>query len=77
MLQCGDRIRGVHRQGGAGLGQLVAIGIEQQGQVQVARHRQAERTLQQDLARGGVEQVGAAHHVGDALVGVVDHHRQL
>jgi hypothetical protein len=33
--------------------------------------------LQQDLARGVVGQVLAAHHVGDALRGVVHHHRQL
>jgi cobalamin biosynthesis protein CbiG len=33
--------------------------------------------LQQDLARRVVGQVLAAHHVGDALRRVVDHHRQL
>ena len=67
----------VHRPGGAGLGQLVAVGVQHQGQVQVARGGQAQRALQQDLARSGVEQVGAADDVGDALVGVIHHHRQL
>ena len=37
----------------------------------------AERTLQQDLARRVVGQVLAAHDVGDALLGIVDHHREL
>ncbi len=45
--------------------------------MQVARGGQAERTLQHDLARRGIEQVGATDDVGDALVGIVDHHRQL
>src|SRR3546814_7812027 len=30
-----------------------------------------------DLPWGRVEQVGSAHDIGDALRGVVDHHRQL
>ena len=35
------------------------------------------RALLQDLARGGIEQVGAADDIGDALSGVVHDHRQL
>jgi len=45
--------------------------------VRVARRRQAQPLLQKDLARCGVEQVGAPHDVRDALVGVVDHDGQL
>jgi hypothetical protein len=45
--------------------------------VQVARRHKTEQALQIDLARRGVEQVGAAHHVGDLLVRVVHHHREL
>jgi len=30
-----------------------------------------------DLPRGRVEQVRAAHHVGDSLRRVIHHHRQL
>lgn len=45
--------------------------------MQVVGRRQAQRALQQNLPRRGIEQVGAAHHVADALRGVVDHHRQL
>ena len=55
----------------------MAVGVQHQRQVQVARGGQAQRALQQDLARSGVEQVGAADDVGDALVGVIHHHRQL
>ena len=44
----------------------------------VARLRcQAERGAQRDLAAGRREQVVAAQHLVDALVGVVHHHRQL
>ena len=59
------------------LDSLLAVGGQHQRRVQVARRRQAERALQQDLARRVVGQVLAAHDVGDALRGVVDHHRQL
>ena len=38
---------------------------------------QAQQALQMDLARGGFEQISAAHHVRDPLIGVIDHHRQL
>ena len=36
-----------------------------------------QQLLQEDLAAGGVQQVGAAHDVGDPLPGVVHHHGQL
>jgi hypothetical protein len=45
--------------------------------VQVGGGGQAQQALEQDLAWCGVQQVGTAHHVGDALVGVVHHHGQL
>ena len=45
--------------------------------MQVGGRGQAQGTLQQDLARGVVGQVFAAHHIGDALVGVVHHHGEL
>jgi hypothetical protein len=45
--------------------------------VEVARLRITEQALQMDLARGRVDQVRAAHHVGDALLRVVHHNRQL
>ena len=43
----------------------------------MARQRQVQQPSQHALARRGTEQVGAAHHVRDALGGVVHHHRQL
>ncbi|MNV57545.1 hypothetical protein D3C71_1498830 [compost metagenome] len=55
----------------------MAVGAEQQRQVQVMRGRYAQCLLQQNLARRGVDQVRAAHHVADALLGVVHDHRQL
>ena len=60
------------------LRQLAAVGIEHQRQVRVAR-RAAVRAaaLQQDLARRRVEQVGAAHDVGDALRRIVDDDGEL
>ena len=41
------------------------------------RLRQSQRFVQKDLARRVVGEVGAAHHVADALRGVVHHHCQL
>ena len=41
------------------------------------RDRQAEQRLQQAVERRRREEVGAAHDVGDALVGVVDHDGQV
>ena len=45
--------------------------------MQIARRCHAQGLLQHQLARGGVEQVRPAHHIGDALRRIVDHHRQL
>ena len=59
------------------LAQLVAIRLDDQRHVQVARLRQPEQFLQIQLARRRVEQVGATHHVGHALPGIVQHHGEL
>jgi hypothetical protein len=45
--------------------------------VQVARVRHAQRLLKLHLPAGGAQQVGAAHDVGDACLGVIHHHGQL
>ena len=45
--------------------------------MQVARRRQAEPALQQDLPRRAVGEVFAANDVGDALLGIVDDDREL
>jgi hypothetical protein len=45
--------------------------------VQIARRRQAEQPLQVNLPRRVVGQVFTAHDIGDALRGIVHHHREL
>ena len=45
--------------------------------MRMIRRGQAQRALQQDLARGGIKQVSPTHHVGDALRGVIHDHCQL
>ncbi|MCY1381707.1 hypothetical protein D9M69_696460 [compost metagenome] len=45
--------------------------------MQVTRLAEAQQFLEVELARGRVQQVGAAHHLVDALPGVVQDHRQL
>ena len=44
--------------------------------MEVSRYRQSQGLLQGDLPRGTRQEVGAAHDVGDALFGIVDHRRQ-
>ena len=59
------------------LRQLPPLAVEHEAVVPVGRLRQAEQMLQQPVHAGRPEQVGAAHHLGDALQGVVDHHREV
>ena len=59
------------------LGQPPAVGVQHQRHVAVARLVQAQQPRDQQLARRGVQQVVAAHHLADRLVGVVDDHRQV
>mgnify|MGYP006862998132 FL=1 len=54
------------------LRELLSLGVEYQGQMHVAGSLGTERLDELDLTRRVVEQVGAAHHVGDALMNVVD-----
>src|SRR5690606_35339285 len=60
-----------------GLGQLLSVRTGHQWQVRIAGHGYPERVLEEDLPAGGIEQVRAADHVGDALVGIVHHHGEL
>jgi hypothetical protein len=53
------------------------VRVGRHGKMQIARRGQRERALQHDLPRRGGEEVCAAHHVGDALLGVVHHDREL
>ena len=59
------------------LGEPLAAGAEQQRHVRVAGPLEAEPALEPQLPRRGVEQVGAADDLADALVGVVDHHGEV
>ena len=61
------------RDGAVALGQPLAIGTDDQRDVDVPHGRQAEQALQVDLPRRRGEQVVAAHDDVDALGGVVDH----
>src|SRR3984893_339119 len=53
------------------LRQLAALGIENEPVMVIDRLRQAEQRLQQAMDAGRPEQILAAHHVADALKGVV------
>ena len=68
-----------HREGrGAVLfAQFLAFFVGDHRQVVVMGHGQSEDVLQEDLPRCGIQQVGAAHHMGDALERVVHDHGQL
>ena len=58
-------------------GELFSVFHADQRRVQIARLGQTQGVLQRDLARGVVGQVFAAHHIGDALLAIVDDHGQL
>src|SRR5919198_3089943 len=59
------------------LGQALAVRAEHERNVRVARRRKPEALRQPQLARGGVEEIRAAYHFADALLGVVDDHRHV
>ena len=56
---------------------VAALAAEHQRDVGVADCRQPEQALEQDLARGRLGKIGAAHDLTDPLGGVVDDHCQL
>jgi len=57
--------------------ELLALRIHYNGQVHVCRGFQPHQLLQIYLARSGVEQIGAAHHIGDPLCGIIHYYRKL
>src|SRR5690606_2762473 len=68
----------LHDVGGAGaLAELRAVLVEDHRQVRERRRLGAQRAVDVDLARGVVDVVVAAHHVGDAHVQVVHHHGEV
>jgi hypothetical protein len=67
----------VERQRQGLLGKFLAGSIHRDGQMQIGRGRCPQAVLQVDLARGRQQQIGAAHHMGDGGVRIVDHYGQL
>jgi hypothetical protein len=54
------------------LGEAEAAFVAEEVGVEVARLGEIEGALEQDLARGGFEEIGAANDFGDLGVGVID-----
>ena len=60
------------------LGQPLSIRAHQQGHMGILRRRAiAERLVQQQLARGGIQQIIASEHIGNAHEGIVYSDGQL
>lgn len=77
LLQGGNRATGLDRHGQTGLAQLLPVAVQHQRKMRVLHCGQSQALLQQSLPRTGVQQVGAAHDMGHALFGIIDHHREL
>jgi hypothetical protein len=71
------RVARIHRRRQGLLGELFPCGIYCSRQVQVARCVERQGLLQRQLPGGARQAVPAAHDVGDALCGIVDHDGQL
>ena len=67
----------VEGHGAVALGQARAVRPEHEGDVGVRGRLHAEQPGEEELARGRLQQVVAAHHLADALPGVVDDHREV
>ena len=59
------------------LAQFFSIRGYRHGQMHVTRSHQAQRLLQSNLPKGGVEQIGAPDDLRDTLEMVVNDHGQL
>ena len=66
-----------HGVGAFRLGQLAAVAVDHQRQMHPGRRRVIKRLVERYLPAGGIQQVVAAHHLGDAGGKVVDNHRKL
>ena len=62
--------------GASRLGELRSVRFHQDGDMQVLRRRQDERSLQIYLSGGVIQEIGSAHHVRDTLSRIVDDHCQ-
>ena len=59
------------------LAQFVAVPVNSDGNMSIARRGKIEKALQINLPGGGVEQVAAAHDLRDPLIGIVHDDGQL
>jgi len=68
---------GANREGVVAFGEAEAVFVAEEVGVEVAGCREVEGALEEDLARGGLEKIGATDYFGDLGVGVVDDAGQL
>jgi len=66
-----ERVRNIYRSGARLLGELFSLVIENEGNMHVAGRRSSKRLREENLARRIVNEVGAAHDVGDARKNIV------
>ena len=59
------------------LTEFIATFVHCDRQMAITRGGQFQRLLQIDLPGSGIEQIAAANDLGNTLVGVIDHDRQL
>ena len=64
---------GADGEGVVAFGEADAVGVAEEVGVEVGDGREIEGALEEDLAGGGLEEVGAADDFGDVGVGVVDY----
>lgn len=80
-IQClpegGAGLRRVERLRQRLLAEFLPGEIRRDRQVGIARCGQVQPLLQVNLARRGIQQIGAAHNVRDALIRIVNDYRQL
>jgi hypothetical protein len=69
-----SRCRGLECRGQVLLAQLLSAAVREHRDVRVARGCVAQQLLQQALPGRGIDQVGAAYHVGNALGRIVNDH---
>jgi hypothetical protein len=68
---------GADSEGVVAFGESEAVFVAEEMGVEVAGCREVEGALEEDLARGGFEEVGTTDYFGDLGVGVVDDAGQL
>jgi len=69
--------QGAQTEGVMPLGQAVPLVVGEQGAVEKGGWSPAEGAIEQQLPRGGKEEIGAADDFGDLHFMVIDHHGEL